>query len=95
MTAETDKPKIFDDERQIAALDAAVANGWRITKVETMISNPLYAVGSYATVHLSKEIATPYPPEPIRYDGFETCTQEWGCGLAAGQHARDLMGGAP
>lgn len=88
------KPKILTDEQQIAVIDAAVAQGWRITRVDTQIGNPQF-FGSFATVHFAKQIAPPFPPEQIRYDGFETATQEWGCGLAAGRHARDLMEGQP
>lgn len=85
------KPKLFTDEQQIAVIDRAVTDGWRIMRVDLMVGNPSFS-GSFATVVFAKEIAPPYPSNDlIRYDGFETVTQEFGCGFKAGNYAADLM----
>lgn len=84
------KPRIISDQEQIAAIDAAVSDGWRITSVYLNFVNPMFG-GSSAHIVFSKEIAPPWVDEPVLYPGFQTITQEWGCGLVAGRHAKGIM----
>lgn len=85
------KPRLFTDEEQIAVIDGAVADGWTVQQVDISAD-----VG--CTVKFARLVKRPdYPDrpasDPYRFPSLETVTQEWGCGLAAARHAKDIMDG--
>jgi hypothetical protein len=78
------------DEEQIAAIDHAVESGWSIRRID--IGPAADGVVTFSYVKRPENPASP-PPESFAYTfpGYKTVTLEWGCGLAACWHAKDIM----
>lgn len=76
-------PRIITDAEQIAVIEQAVAEGWSISSVDI-------GPNSDGVVTFSKIVRRPDHPSHV-FAGFETVTQEWGCGLSACRHAKDMM----